>query len=710
MKESSTKVRTPMFRSLILGAVLVITIIILVLAWFSHVPEANASGLTVKASSGLGLQTSWDGVTYQSEISRPITTLIKLPLITGNGEKTGSGINFFQPALNRTTGDPLKENGIWQVKNSDVTAARYSATEEGYTEGQYYEEDIYFSSPKELDVFLTQDSKVTPLDDKRGENEPMQRKSEYGEFSKDNIAGAVRVGIFKVDETYDDDGAVTDETETPIYTWIPNEKYELETYDNLIPITSTAESGETQSSFDPTNPAKTFGLTDTAKYTPASKYLGEAKFQKDPQEVLSSQSNQMYTLNGSSEDIYYGAVTIDAIFDQVDHGIIVSDSQYNTYPDDYPSSQRSFDVDVDHNSSILNDIFTFNGTSFYVNAHFDNTTFTYSNYQLEKLSVTLGGGADSKFFSTNDKFQILIQYSPSKAITGPNGAKTCLLVTGFVFYNDSKNSGTNPKNWEGVNGGAGEGKNIGGGSYTHYSITDGATVVISNKTSTTSDQTFGINAVATSTNAVKLNMEQVDDTDLNKTYIRPTNPLPSQLFKVARESETSDIYSFKSLSTGKYLAISGDKVVLQDAEYKFSLETGANGPMLKSQTEDKYISFTGRSFNASTSTDSASLEIYQGSSFSFTKTGNAEAEYKYMEIGSSGYTALANYKLTTDLSDEAVVTLKQKGNNPNSDYYGHIRVRIWIEGTDREAKIPLAGGKFATHLAFFGQPKSSTGA
>lgn len=701
MKESSTKVRTPMFRSLILGAVLVITIIILVLAWFTSSHIATANGLKVVSASGLGLQTSWEPDRgFQTEIKRDVTNLLKLPLITGDGT------TFFQPALNRTTGDPLTDSdGNWLSKDVTVTAAKYDATTKTYSEGQYYEEDIYFSSSEELDVYLTNQSKVTPLDD---DNESMERKSDYGEFSKDNIAGAVRVGIFRVDDTYDDDGNVASETETPIYTWVPNENYELKSYNNLIPITSTADSGETESSFDPRDPAKTFGLKDNDDYELSDQYLWEVSVSSGTNDPSSIQSCQMYK-NKTTNNLI-GAATITSTT-SVDHGFLISSQGGTSLPTSNYQTPNGSKAETQCELQASE----WDG-NIWVGAYFDNHTRDVTNptnkqnMKLPQLTINLGSDGNlGEFFGTHDRFQILFEYSPNSNFSGTS---TKIRIIGFVFYNNASNQGDDPENWAGVVGGAGEGKNIGGGSYTHYSITDGATVVISNKTSTILEKTFGINAVATSTNAVQLTMQEGVTGD-NKKYIYPVNPYSSQLFKATITG--TDKYTFESLSTGKYLAISGDNVILQNSPYEFELQTGANGPLLYSEAAGKYISFNSRKFLASTSTDSAYLEIYQGSSFSFTKDGNKESTYQYLLAGTSGFQTLTNIKLTSELtysgaSSVPVTTLAKRDDNENSDYYGHIRVRIWVEGTDREAKIPLAGGKFATHLAFFGQPKSSTGA
>ena len=67
--------------------------------------------------------------------------------------------------------------------------------------------------------------------------------------------------------------------------------------------------------------------------------------------------------------------------------------------------------------------------------------------------------------------------------------------------------------------------------------------------------------------------------------------------------------------------------------------------------------------------------------------------------------ARSDYMLTSDLSDnDKNVPLVRLQKDSDSDYYiGHIKLRIWVEGTDREAKIPLVNGKFSNNLVFKGE-------
>lgn len=60
-----------------------------------------------------------------------------------------------------------------------------------------------------------------------------------------------------------------------------------------------------------------------------------------------------------------------------------------------------------------------------------------------------------------------------------------------------------------------------------------------------------------------------------------------------------------------------------------------------------------------------------------------------------------NYLLGSGSSDDVtVVTLSKKDKDNNEYYYGHIRVNLWIEGEDAEARLRLVNGKFNMSLRF----------
>lgn len=700
------KSRTSIFRTLILALVLSVTVFILVFAWFTNSQRATANDLSVQAVSDLGLQCSFDNNEYLPSIARAVTDNFKFPLITGNGS------NFFIPALDRSAGTPLlyaanesagHAAGSWKEKREPVPAY-YTEDGETYTSGDYYVEDIWFQSDKPLKVYLTDQSSITPLDAGKSVTE-MERKSEYGDFSKDNIAGAARVAFFQLQDVDKEgtevgnlskDAVEKDESE---FIWIPNDKYQLTTSENLTPISSD---GSTSSGviFDPDGTPKEQWWNDllvsdndiAGNYHVApegqKKYLYYYDFKDsdkpDGTEVL--KATEMY-LNDAGE--YVGVMDIEKA------GTV--NYMYGI-----------FDVPMDQNGAYKSQIgdFTHEGDDpewvpYDRETHplYDDDGVWIFSYELARsrnaFVTPIGSDVNLKWaqlylqrttsidYSKYDRWQIRITFNPETKV---------LNIGDVILYQDKDHYITTPT----------IGSVIGGDNHQKYTIPDGSTVVITNNTSSTIETTYGLNAVSTSTNAVRLLMKSVTDAGGN-TYITPQNPLPSQLFKAQLSGGT---YIFTSLSTGKYLAIENGKVVLSETASLFTLEgKSSTGPMLKS-ADGYYITFSNSQFGVSTTSEFAGLQIYQGSAFAFTENGASELTYTYYMAGATALTNLtpatltaSGYLLSTGLNTKPVVTLEEQS---DGKYKGHIRIKIWVEGTDREAKIPLAGGIFSTHLAFMG--------
>ena len=685
------KQRTSLFRILILSLVMLVTVFIIAIAWFSSLTEATASGISVKSTSGLGLDSSFNGVDFSSSISRPLTSNFKFPLITGNGE---DGM-FFIPALERSSGTPLDatsgkptSSGTNWLPKRPAVAARYDRD----TEGDYYVEDIWFRSSSELDLYLSTSSYVKALEGDKAPSEWV-RKSDFGEFTKDYIAGAARVSFSKIEGTGDS------ETETPLFVWAPNETYQLYNGDDMTPIKSTTPSGG-KSSFNPHNQNITFGLENNSRYVPSDLYLWEVSVPNGSNNPSSVNSYRMYKDTETGYKV--GAITITSTT-QVDHGFLISSQGGEQLPSsNYSTPNGSKDSTQLEGST---------KAGLWVGAYFDNklrnitNPNTSTNQQLPQLTINIGSGGNlGEFFGVNDRFQILFEYNPDgnivDAVKGDIGAP--IRIIGFVFYNsDTNKNQTDSSTWE-YNGAAGVGP---GDSIVqpYYSMENGSTVVITNNTTLTSQTTYALNANTASASAVRL--EMVSKTVDSNTYIAPGSPLASMMYTVSKLD--SGGYTLKSLTTGKYLAISDRKIALSDTASEFTLSVGNGGPMLSSG--GYYLSFSNGQFGVSNTSENATLQIYQGTSYSFTTSGIKEDVYQYYDKTRKALTPL-NVKLTSQLEDSALLRLASAGTSGDGTpiYSAHIRIRIWAEGTDREAKIPLAGGIFTTHLEFRGVPVPET--
>lgn len=683
------KHRTSLFRILILSLVMLVTVFIIAIAWFSSLREATASGISVKSTSGLGLDSSFNGVDYSSYIYRPLTSNFKFPLITGNGE---DGM-FFIPALERSSGTPLDATSGKPTSTGTNWLSKRAAVASHYsdTEGDYYVEDIWFRSSSELDLYLSTSSYVKALEGDKAPSEWL-RKSDFGEFTKDYIAGAARVSFSKIVGTGDS------ETETPLFVWVPNEKYHLQMADDFQKIPSTGTGV-----FDPNNPNRTFGLNNTDKFSPVTNlYTWEVEFDKsvNPAKVTPT-SYRMFKGTGDDTN-YYVAVDVSSTT-QVDHGFLITENDSVTLPD------GNFLVHTSKDNSQLQLVDPTYGYG-YIEAYFENSGYNYNNSdgserQLTKLTINVTN-SPNEFFGTNDHFQLLFAYNPTGIKTPTDnsfqskGGK--LQVIGFVYYNENVNKDLTLGNYI-YNGAAG----IGPGDsivQPYYSMENGSTVVITNNTTLTSQTTYALNANTASASAVRL--EMVSKTVDSNTYIAPGSPLASMMYTVSKLDNGG--YTLKSLTTGKYLSLSDGKIALSDTASEFALSVGNGGPMLSSG--GFYLSFSNGQFGVSNTSDNATLQIYQGTSYSFRTNGDPEEAYKYYNKESGSLTNLSNVKFTSQLGDSPLLRLTNSGTSGDGTpiYSAHIRIRIWAEGTDREAKIPLAGGIFTTHLEFQGVPITET--
>lgn len=728
------KQRTSLFRILILSLVMLVTLFIIGVAWFVTKPEAVASGLSIRSSYGPGLDAAFDDLNYATYIKRDSTFNFQFPLISGTGQRltdsngdyltdtAGNYIdNFFIPSLDRATGTPLDATSGLPTSGTTNWASKRQADAAHYgdTTGDYYVEDIYFRSDKQLDVYLTDKSTVLPADETK-------RKSQFGDFSTDNIAGAARVGFFRVDTetTGEGESKVTTETETPLFTWIPNQTYQLTNAGDFEPIMSTGSSSGT-GTFNPNDPDQTFGLSDNPDYTATDMYLWEVKWDRS----TSKSEKTRYQMYKDSNGNYYAAITVSA-GTYVDHGVKITSDSSTTIP------TGSFSATCGKaNTNLFTHQDPTDTNTPFIEAYFSGNDFSAgSDDRLCQLVVNFSDNSTAgDFFTTNDKFQILVQYNVNGLKKSDGTDANCQIrPIGFVFYNNAQNQAIQPGQNYIYNGYAGI-HPAEGGEFEYYSMVDGSTVVITNNETTVDPLTnegeaYALNAVSVATNTLPIKIKKTTKTislegggTETKEITAPVTPLNSQLFKVTANA-TQTAYKLQSLSNKYYLAISDGMIVLQkeDPGLNFTLEVGDKGPRLKS--DNSYIAFSNDKFTVSNTTANTTLQIYQGTGYGFEKKGTIEDKYVCYDssLSSPGLNQLTHdvdlgspysplrYVFTSDFfkSENKVVTLQPV--NEGTSYKAHIRIKIWAEGTDREAKIPLAGGIFTTHLEFLGVTQGET--
>ena len=205
-------------KNVVLAFVVFVILLLCVLAWFSSRSDASASGLSVKTSGESGLEVSLDGGKHWG---------------TSWSSKQGVNGSIFSPALAKYDSTDAKNGGsLMQLLSGNGQDLYYtkSVDADGNVEdkdfvkisddkaGDYcLEFEAYFRSENQCSVALTDQSKVEPFN----LTDNMWTQSTPS-FSANYIAGAARVAFLQED--------VNDPLKlTKTGLWIPNPLYQLTT-------------------------------------------------------------------------------------------------------------------------------------------------------------------------------------------------------------------------------------------------------------------------------------------------------------------------------------------------------------------------------------------------------------------------------------------------------------------------------------------------
>ena len=182
---------------------IMVSVLVVSYAWFFRGTQVESKDLTIKTKASRILYISLDnGVTWDTELSLNLGNDFKF-----NTEVTGNGIKFYKALTKREDGAPIT----------------FTTAEKGV---DYLEFDILFKANASLGVFLDSDSYVLPSVGTTKNNligQGVLRRSSYGDFSRDLIAGAVRVAFIEND--YVEDQYVPKLKTSMV--WAPNKNYEL---------------------------------------------------------------------------------------------------------------------------------------------------------------------------------------------------------------------------------------------------------------------------------------------------------------------------------------------------------------------------------------------------------------------------------------------------------------------------------------------------
>lgn len=217
---------------------------------------------------------------------------------------------------------------------------------------------------------------------------------------------------------------------------------------------------------------------------------------------------------------------------------------------------------------------------------------------------------------------------------------------------------------------------IGYGKYAQAngSLTNGNTVIFTDK-----DCYYALTATGNSLSDMPISMNSTNGEG---------NPVSEQMFTViAGENGT---YKFKLLSADSYLYYDSerDTFSLSATATSFTFEGGS----LQDTVSKKYLTYNGNTFTMTdTAPTSSKLKLLTSAPCTIVEGANN---------GAVAETYSGGVKTTLDGSP----TVKLSGTPAEDEfYYGEIKIRIWAEGTDRDALLPLKDGKFKTELELTGE-------
>ena len=226
-KEASKNIYVTMFKLI----AIVVSIFVFSYAWFVHEENSNLEGVSIGTAKTNNIMISSDGNqdwgnTFNIDVGEGFRF---------NNEVTSDGIKFYKANLKDEYGNPLSFTNA--VLNED-----------------YIEFDVWFKNDSSVKLFLEEDSSVTPECGTNKEDlvlvpgsdkkiDDIVRASAYGDFSRDLIAGAVRIAFIKYNFNAETDSFELEDN--PVLVWAPNKSYEITEDDGWF--TADVESTNNQS-------------------------------------------------------------------------------------------------------------------------------------------------------------------------------------------------------------------------------------------------------------------------------------------------------------------------------------------------------------------------------------------------------------------------------------------------------------------------------
>ncbi len=646
-KKSRRKTGGLIAKNLIILLVLAVVAFIAIWAWFTKNSAATASGVSVKTRAD-GIEVSWDDKKYYKDLTAVDPQDIKDEVgpaknLTGNSEPlklslvTGNGINFFEPKLNRKTGVPLKNSdGSW--KGTDIN--------ENNSSGKYVDIDLYFRSTMEKSIYLANDSTVSPKN-------TADRKSGFGDFSKDYICAASRLAFLNKDKNNCN------------FIWAPNSNYELRENSGYTKI------AEKKTAIIENHDAGSIGeyLTDNDNNT---YYIWlPVSYDTDQQSQMHLKPAQMKfetfdTTSGEAKGLF--TYEIDLTLN--------------------PRTIRDIPVVINNNSSTItdSDLSNIDREKSYATR---DTSDIDPKVEISQQDFILYDGKQAAKFYINGFNETML-----KVKLGYNPKEKLLVMLSY--------SGSNPEKSYDRTG------NIGSTELEYYEIENNVNAVLASPE----------HSLAVSKTSAEYS-KAIGFKSSEKNTIVPSSVSLSEQFRVIKTGESYNAtYKFEN-ANGEELAISNGKISFGSSGTDFSLAVFENfdGPAIC--YGNLYLVMKNGSLQLVDVKELNSndlVTVYVGSSYELLTDSSKLQEYRYYN-NTSKSTVTLNETTTPKLfsspsydptqtvtevgGDDAVaVATLTKAKSTDEYYTAHIIMRVWVEGTDRDALIPLADGIFNMSLHF----------
>ncbi|MBQ1437362.1 MAG: hypothetical protein IIZ07_05445, partial [Ruminococcus sp.] len=606
----------------ILFVVLGVIAFLAIWAWFTNRPYANADGMSVAAKAD-GVQVSWSGEngTFYDNLTAKVPSDVvsgkvgMVKFLDGGVYNdyqatpikliTGDGLNFFEPFLNRRTGTPLLESGTDPNKRWQGRIINNQQSEE-----KYIDVPLYFRSTRALDLFLANDSLVSPADAQYDENH--KNTSAYGGFSKDNIAAASRVGF------------LNDAADSCNFIWAPNSDAKIvENEDGFTRIT------ETETDF---TPGTTQLVTEYQEYTRTTGSGGHWSGV-----TLSTRKNQNYylwvpTKQGYASDnfqqqattMYSNLMTFEVIDQNTGKGLYTKEVTFYLPGRQSPtviyyinnSSSRWYDTDVNNiNMSSSRSTINNNGDSGSPRVEPGDHTYNLEGEGRVATGFYFGNGFENKTvtvkfgYSPDSKQFVIIGYDSSDPVRhysryGNQSTETYTEVN--THYEQDTEDVT----------------------VTYYPIQNNINVVIANPLTS---YALSVSNAAKYSSVIKF-------MNADKTAITAQSVTMAEQFKIIYVSgeKSEALYKIKSQSNNSFLRADNTSVTYTANEgeatlFNLAYIEGFNGPVVKFGNTYLVISgSTARFIDESILNKNYLMTLFAGSSYDWS-TGQAAEVYKYYD-------------------------------------------------------------------------------